>query len=40
MKHYIKPDFDITIYEVEDIITASGNPNIGPDDPDGEDWFG
>lgn len=36
MKHYIKPDFDITIYEIEDEITAS----IILDDPDGEDWFG
>lgn len=44
MKKYIKPDFDVTIYEIEDLITASGVPSedvtIGPSDPDGEDWFG
>ena len=46
MKHYIKPDFDVTIYEVEDILTASGNTTdedmtIGPSDPnEGGDWFG
>ena len=36
MKEYITPDFDVTIYEIEDVLTAS----IIPDDPDGEDWFG
>ena len=38
MSKYLKPDFDVTVYEVEDIITLS----IGDFDPDdGEDkWFG
>ena len=33
---YTKPDFDVTIYEIEDLITVS----IVDDDPDGgeEDW--
>lgn len=44
MKEYIKPDFDVTIYEVEDVITASspGNLEFGKDDPNGDsgDWWG
>ena len=32
---YIKPDFDVTKYEVEDILTASMFTN---EDPDGEGW--
>ncbi len=45
MKHYIKPDFDVTIYEVEDILTTSANSGeqvtVGPSDPnEGGDWFG
>lgn len=40
MKEYVTPDFDVTIYEVEDIISA--NLSIGTTDPDGGDdsWFG
>ena len=39
MKEYITPDFDVTIYEVEDVITAS--VNIDKDDPnEGGEWFG
>ena len=30
---YIKPDFDVTIYEVEDICL-----DISQTDPDGDDW--
>lgn len=43
---YETPDFDVTIYEVEDILTTSGNPTdedvtFGPSDPnEGGDWFG
>ncbi len=41
MKKYATPDFDVTIYEIEDLITASGNPDIGTSDPnEGGDWFG
>lgn len=24
---YVKPDFEVTIYEIEDVITTSGNPD-------------
>ena len=42
---YTKPEFDVTVYKFEDIITASGEtPTTGnqitPDDPNGEDWWG
>lgn len=39
MREYLTPDFDVTVYEVEDIITLSG---IVPEDPDenGEQWWG
>lgn len=44
MKEYVKPEFDVIIYEVEDVITASGvlgDIEIGKDDPDGDEgWFG
>lgn len=42
MKEYSKPDFDVTIYKFEDVITASGDPNLefGTEDPDGGDWWG
>lgn len=43
MKKYETPDFDVTIYEVDNIITTSspGNLEFGKDDPNGdEDWFG
>lgn len=39
MREYLTPDFDVTVYEVEDIITLS----IGPRDPDednGNQWWG
>lgn len=36
MTEYLKPDFDITVYEIEDIITIS----IGDNDPDGgNSWY-
>lgn len=44
MNKYITPDFDVTIYEIEDVITDStGSINIGVDDPDGDsnwEWYG
>ncbi len=38
MREYLTPDFDVTVYEVEDVITLS----IDPADPDenGEQWWG
>lgn len=35
MKEYITPDFDVTVYEIEDVITVS----ISTGDPD-TDWWG
>ena len=43
MKEYMTPDFDVTIYEVNDEITASSpDVEIGKNDPNGndDDWFG
>ena len=41
MKKYATPDFDVTIYEIKDLITASANHDIGTSDPnEGGDWFG
>lgn len=36
MKNYTTPDFDVTIYEIEEILTLSINTN----DPDGGIWWG
>lgn len=36
MREYVTPDFDVTVYEIEDIITVS----IGPGIDEGEvDWW-
>lgn len=34
MRKYEKPNFEITSYESEDIITLSGKINIAATDPD------
>lgn len=36
MREYLTPDFDVRVYEIEDVITLS----IGSTDPDGSDWWG
>ncbi len=41
MREYVTPDFDVTVYEIEDVITVS----IGGADPDedsgnGTGWWG
>lgn len=39
MREYLTPDFDVTVYEVEDVITLS----IGTGDSDqdtGDQWWG
>lgn len=36
MREYITPDFDVTIYEIEDVITLSINDN----DSNGGQWWG
>lgn len=38
MREYLTPDFDVTVYEVEDIITLSIIP--GDLDENGEQWWG
>lgn len=40
MREYLTPDFDVTVYEVEDIITISGIRPIDPDPDDGNKWWG
>ena len=35
MKIYEKPEIQVETFEVEDIITASGDPN-----PSGDGWMG
>lgn len=39
---YESPDFNVIIYEIDDIITSSSpTVDFGKDDPDGGgDWFG
>ena len=39
MNKYTPPVFDITIFEIEDIITSS-SPMISDQDPDGDGWWG
>ena len=34
MKSYTAPDFDVTIMEIEDVITTSGNPSVVE-----ENWY-
>lgn len=38
MREYVTPDFDVTVYEIEDVITTS----IGTNDPDPskDPWWG
>lgn len=42
IKKYETPDFDVTIYEIEDSITSNesvtgGDIEFGPDDPNGDE---
>lgn len=37
MREYLTPDFDVTVYEVEDVITLSYTD--GPLDDDGNRWW-
>ena len=38
MREYSTPDFDITVYEIEDVITVSINDN--DPQPGGGGWYG
>jgi hypothetical protein len=38
---YVKPEFDVTIYEIEDVITLSVDEGeVDPPAPGGDDWHG
>lgn len=39
MKDYLKPDFDVTIYEIEDVITL-GSVGGNDSDPGRDPWYG
>lgn len=39
MKQYVTPDFDITIYEIHDVITVSIG-GVDPDEGDADGWWG
>ena len=39
MKQYFTPDFDVTVYEIEDVITLSIGGNDTDKAIDGEDWY-
>ena len=40
MKQYFTPDFDVTVYEIEDVITLSFGGNDADKPIEGEDWYG
>ena len=40
MKQYFTPDFDVTVYEIEDVITLSIGGNDADKPIEGEDWYG
>ena len=37
---YVKPDFDVTIYELDDVITADGPSKVEFTTEEEEDWWG
>ena len=40
IREYVTPDFDVTIYEIEDVITLSIGGNDPYDEIACEDWYG
>ena len=38
MKKYLTPDFDVTVYEITDKITADGSIQF-TEDPTDDGWF-
>lgn len=40
MREYLTPDFDVTVYEVEDIITLSNIITGELDDNGSDHWWG
>lgn len=39
MREYLTPDFDVTVYEVADIITLSIDSSDSDDNGSGEIWW-
>lgn len=40
MNKYMTPDFDVTVYEIEDVITLSiGNYDPDTDSGNGDSWW-
>lgn len=39
IREYVTPDFDVTIYEIEDIITVSGGSGPVDGGLDSDGWF-
>jgi len=40
MKQYKAPDFEVALFEVEDVITLSPSIIVDPSDPNpGDDWY-
>lgn len=40
IREYVTPDFDVTVYEIEDVITVSFGTNDADKEIAGEDWYG
>ncbi len=41
MREYLTPDFDVTVYEIEDVITLSfGGADADTDNGAGDGWWG
>jgi hypothetical protein len=40
MKQYKAPDFEVALFEVEDVIALDPSISVTPDDPNpGDDWY-
>lgn len=40
MREYMTPDFDVTMYEIEDVITLSFGDGDSKVDSNGNTWYG
>lgn len=40
MREYLTPDFDVTVYEIEDVITLSFGPDGSATDGGDTGWWG
>ena len=39
MREYMTPDFDVTVYEIEDVITVSVDNILDKDTNNGDGWW-